>query len=150
MPDDILTVYAGTQPDKLAVIDDKGDGDTVQWTYREFETAANRLGNVLVSLGAQPGQKVVWCGPNSLSVVAVMSATRKIGVVAVPLNYRLTPEEARYVIQHCDAEIGYVDAEYAHLFTGLVGTLPRLRHVVVFGGPAPDGMLSAEELTAAA
>ncbi|MGH3300745.1 MAG: class I adenylate-forming enzyme family protein [Streptosporangiaceae bacterium] len=150
MPDDILTIYAGTQPDKLAVIDDKGDGDIVQWTYAEFEAAANRLGNVLLSLGAEPGQKVIWCGPNSLPVVAVMSATRKIGVVAVPLNYRLTPEEARYVIQHCDAEIAYVDAEYAQLFAGLVGTLPRLRHVIVFGGPVPDGMLSSEQLTAAA
>jgi acyl-CoA synthetase (AMP-forming)/AMP-acid ligase II len=150
MPDDILTVYAGTQPDKLAVIDDKGDGDLAQWTYAELEAAANRLGNVLLSLGAEPGQKVIWCGPNSLPVVAVMSATRKIGVVAVPLNYRLTPEEAHYVIEHSDAEMAYVDAEYAHLFTGLVGRLPRLRHVIVYGGAAPDGMLSSQELTAAA
>ncbi len=150
MPDDILTVYAGTQPDKLAVVDDKGDGDVVQWTYAEFEAAANRLGNALRSLGAEPGQKIVWCGPNSLPVVAVANAARKIGVVAVALNYRLTAEEARYVIQDCDAVIGYVDAEYAHLFTGLAGTLPRLRHVIVFGGPAPDGMLSSEELVSAA
>jgi acyl-CoA synthetase (AMP-forming)/AMP-acid ligase II len=149
MPD-ILTAYAEAQPDKLAVIDDKGDGNIVQWTYAEFEAVANRLGNVLLSLGAQPGRKVIWCGPNSLPVVAVMSATRKIGTVAVPLNYRLTPEEAHYVIEHSDAEIGYVDAEYAHLFTGLVGKLPSLRHVIVFGGPAPDGMLVSEELTATA
>ena len=150
MPDDILTVYAGTQPDKLAVIDDKGDGDIVQWTYAEFEIEANRLGNVLLSLGAQPGQKVIWCGPNSLPVVAIMSATRKIGVVAVPLNYRLTPEEAHYVIEHSDAQIAFVDSEYAHLFTGLVGTLAKLKYVIVYGGPAPDGMLSSEELTAKA
>jgi acyl-CoA synthetase (AMP-forming)/AMP-acid ligase II len=145
---DILTVYAEAQPDKLAVVDDKGDGDIVQWTYAEFEAAANRLGNALLSLGAEPSKKVIWCGPNSLPVVAVMSATRKIGVVAVPLNYRLTPEEARYVVGHSDAEIAYVDAEYAQLFAGLVGELERLRHVIVYGGPAPDGMLSSEELTA--
>jgi acyl-CoA synthetase (AMP-forming)/AMP-acid ligase II len=150
MSDDILTVYAGTQPDKLAVIDDKGVGDVVQWTYAELEAGANRLGNALRSLGAEPADKIVWCGPNSLPVVAVANAARKIGVVAVALNYRLTAEEARYVIQDCDALIGYVDAEYAHLFTGLVGTLPRLRHVIVFGGPAPDDMLSSEELVSAA
>jgi acyl-CoA synthetase (AMP-forming)/AMP-acid ligase II len=150
MPDDILTVYAGAQPDKLAVIDDRGDGDIARWTYTELEAAANRLGNALLSLGAKPGQKIVWCGPNSLPVVAVANAARKIGVVAVALNYRLTAEEARYVIQDCDAVIGYVDAEYAHLFTGLAGTLPKLRHVIVFGGPAPDGMLSSEELVSAA
>jgi acyl-CoA synthetase (AMP-forming)/AMP-acid ligase II len=150
MPDDILTVYAGAQPDKLAVIDDRGDGDIARWTYAELEAAANRLGNALRSLGAEPGQKVIWCGPNSLPVVAVANAARKIGAVAVALNYRLTAEEARYVIQDCDAVIGYVDAEYAHLFAGLAGALPRLRHVIVFGGPAPDGMLSSEELVSAA
>lgn len=70
--------------------------------------------------------------------MAVMSATRKIGAVAVPLNYRLTPEEARYVVGHSDAEIAYVDAEYARLFTGLAGTLEHLREVIVFGGPPPE------------
>jgi acyl-CoA synthetase (AMP-forming)/AMP-acid ligase II len=147
MPD-ILTAYAESQPDKLAVIDDKGADDTVQWTYAELEAAANRLGNALLSLGAKPGQKVIWCGPNSVPVVAVINAARKIGAVSVPLNYRLTAEEARYVIGHSDAEIAYVDAEYAHLFAGLAGQLDKLRHVIVFGGPVPDGMLSSDELTA--
>ena len=148
MPD-ILTVYAESQPDKPAVIDDKGDGDIVRWTYAEFEAAANRVGNALLSLGARPRSKVVWCGPNSPQVVAVMAATRKIGAIAVPLNYRLTAEEARYVINHCDAEIAYVDAEYAHLFTGLTDELDNLRHVVVYGGPAPDGMLGEDVVASA-
>jgi len=147
MPD-ILTAYAETQPDKLAVVDDKGGSDIVRWTYAELETAANRLGNVLLSLGAKPGQKVIWCGPNSVPVVAVINAARKIGAVAVPLNYRLTAEEASYVVGHSDAEIAYVDAEYAHLFAGLAGQLDKLRHVIVFGGPAPAGMLNSEDLTA--
>ncbi len=147
MPD-ILTAYAESQPDKLAVIDDKGEAGIVQWTYAELEAAANRLGNALLELGAKPRGKVLWCGPNSVPVVAVINAARKIGAVAVPLNYRLTVEEARYVIDNSDAEIAYVDSDYAHLFQGLVGELANLRHVIVFGGPAGEGMLSSEELTA--
>jgi acyl-CoA synthetase (AMP-forming)/AMP-acid ligase II len=147
---DILTVYAGSQPDKLAVVDDKGDNDIAQVTYAELEAAANRLANALLALGARPGGKVIWCGPNSVPVVVVGSAARKIGAVAVPLNYRLTPEEARYVINHSDSEIAYVDADYAHLFDGLVDELPNLRHVIVYGGPARSGMLSSDDLTVAA
>ncbi len=155
MPDDILTIYAQTQPAKPGVIDDRPDGTVVTWTYAEFEAQSNRVANLLLSLGAKPGHKVLWCGPNSPEVVAVMSATRKIGAIAVPLNYRLTPEEALYVINHSDAEVAYVDYEYAPMFAALRGQLDKVRHIIVVGGPEspdgqrPDGMLTDADIAAA-
>jgi acyl-CoA synthetase (AMP-forming)/AMP-acid ligase II len=140
MPDDTLSIFAQSQPDKPAVIDDRPEGAVVTWTYAELEARANRIGNLLLSLGAGPGRKVLWCGPNSPEVVAVISATRKIGAVAVPLNYRLTPEEALYVINHSDAEIAYVDHEHVPMFAALRGRLERVRHIIAVGGPAPGGM----------
>src|SRR5579859_3952398 len=153
MPDDILTIYAQAQPDKPGVIDDKPDGTVVVWTYAELEAQANRVANLLLALGVGPGQKVLWCGPNSPEVVAVMSAARKIGAVAVPLNYRLTPEEALYVINHSDAEVAYVDYEHAPMFAALRDLpgpqLEKVRHVIAVGGPAPDGMLTDADIAAA-
>jgi acyl-CoA synthetase (AMP-forming)/AMP-acid ligase II len=149
MPD-TLTVYASTQPGKLAVIDDKPGASVVSWTYAQLEAEANRLANVLASLGVGPGEKVIWCGPNSRHVVAVLSAARKLGAVAVPLNYRLTPAEARYIVTHSDARAAYIDAEYAHLIPAPRDErLGKLRDVLVFGGPAPAGMLG-EDLIAQA
>ena len=152
MPDDILSIYAQSQPDKPAVIDDKPDGTVVVWTYAELEARANRLANLLLSLGAGPGKKVLWCGPNSPEVVAVINASRKIGAVAVPLNYRLTPEEALYVINHSDAEVAYVDHEQAPMFAALRGQLEKVRHIITAGGPdlnTPDGMLTDADIAAA-
>jgi acyl-CoA synthetase (AMP-forming)/AMP-acid ligase II len=142
---DLLTLYASTQPDKPAVIDDRPGKDVVTWTYAELEAEANRLANALASVGVGPGQKVIWCGPNAPQVVAVMNATRKIGAVAVPLNYRLTAEEAQYIIVHSDASAAYVDAAYADLFVPLDGgQLGSLRHVLVYGGEPLDGMLGED------
>src|SRR5258707_5369667 len=148
MPD-ILGMYAQSQPDKPGVIDDKPDGTVVTWTYAELDAQANRIANLLLSLGAGPGQKVLWCGPNSPQVVAVMSAARKIGAIAVPLNYRLTPEEALYVINHSDAEVAYVDYEHAPMFAALRDQLEKVRHIIAVGGPAPDGMLTDADIAAA-
>jgi acyl-CoA synthetase (AMP-forming)/AMP-acid ligase II len=148
MPD-ILTIYAGSQPGKPAVVDDRGRGGLLRWTYAELEAQANRLANALLALGVRPGEKVIWCGPNSAHVVAVVNATRKAGAVAVPLNYRLTPQEALHVIDHSDASIAYVDGEHAPTFAALRGRLGKLRHVIVYGGPPPAGMLG-EEFAAAA
>src|ERR1700689_1883515 len=146
MPDDMLSAYAKSQPDKPGVIDDKPDGTAVIWTYAELEARANRVANLLLSLGAGPGAKVLWCGPNSPEVVAVMNPARKIGAVAVPLNYRLTPEEACYIINHSDAEVAYVDYEHVPMFAALRGQLEKVRHIIAVGTPtpeagqAPDGM----------
>jgi long-chain acyl-CoA synthetase len=153
MPDDILSIYAQTQPGKPAVIEDKPDGTVVTWTYAELEAQSNRVANLLLSLGSGPGRRVLWCGPNSPDVVAVMSAARKIGAVAVPLNYRLTPEEALYVINHSDAEVAYVDHEYAPMFAALRGQFEKVRHVIVVGAPEnseiPDGMMTGADIAAA-
>jgi acyl-CoA synthetase (AMP-forming)/AMP-acid ligase II len=149
MPEDLLTAYAKSQPDKPGVVDDRPDGTVVIWSYAELEERSNRVANLLLTLGARPRDKVLWCGPNSPEVVAVINATRKIGVVAVPLNYRLTPEEARYVIDNSDAEIVYVDCEYAAMFSSLAGQLEKVRQVIAFGGPAPDGMLGDADIAAA-
>ncbi len=143
MPD-LLGIYAESQPDKLAVVDDRGGGDLVRWTYAELESEANRLAHALVSLGVTPGDKVVWCGPNSRQVVAVVNAARKAGTVAVPLNYRLTPEEALYVIGNSDASIAYVDAEQAPMFARLRDRLDKVRQVIVYGGEPPAGMLGED------
>jgi acyl-CoA synthetase (AMP-forming)/AMP-acid ligase II len=160
MPDDILSSYAQSQPDKPGVIDDRPDGTVVVWTYAELEAQSNRVANLLLSLGTGPGRKVLWCGPNSPEVLAIMAATRKIGAVAVPLNYRLTPEEALFVINHSDAEIVYVDYEYAPMFAALRnqlgGQLEKVRHIIAVAGDmndpdaqTPDGMLSGADITAA-
>jgi len=148
MPD-LLTSYAQSQPDKPAVIDDRGSGEPVRWTYRELEERSNRLANALISLGVGPGEKVIWCGPNSPQIVAAVGATRKIGAVSVPLNYRLTADEAQYVIGHSDASVAYVDAEHAPMFAALRDRLDRLKHVIVFGGEAPAGMLGEDFVDAA-
>ena len=152
MPD-FLTIYATMQPDKLALIDDRPDGTVLQFTFAELERQANRLAHVLVGLGASKGTKVVWCGQNSVGLVVAIHACRKIGTTAVPLNYRLSDDEATYVTDHCDADIVYVDAEFAPMFERIRSSLPKVRHYVVFDAAAavaPEGMLAVEPMIAAA
>jgi acyl-CoA synthetase (AMP-forming)/AMP-acid ligase II len=151
MAADLLTVYAGIQPDKPAVIDDRPGGPCRVLDHAQLEAAANRLANVLIGLGARPGAtKVVWCGPNSVGVVTMVCAARKVGVTAVPLNYRLSDEEAAYVTDHCDATIVYVDADHAPMFQRIRPEIPQVDHILVYDGAVPEGMLDADGLMAEA
>ena len=149
MPD-ILTAYAAAHPDKVGVIDDRSGGDVVTLSYAELEGLSNRLANVLLGLGVMPNTKVVWCGQNSIGVVAIVNAARKIGATAVPLNYRLSDEEAAYVTDHSDAVLVYVDAEFAPMFERIRGQLPKVATYLVYDGTAPAGMESCDALVAGA
>jgi acyl-CoA synthetase (AMP-forming)/AMP-acid ligase II len=149
MPD-VLTTYAGVQPDKIAVIDDRLGVDVRTVTYAEFEAVTNQLAHVLAAHGAGPGVKVVWCGQNSMGIANLVVAARKVGATAVPLNYRLSDEEAAYVTDHSDATVVYVDSEYAALFERVRSEIPKVQEILVFDGPAPPGMTGVDELMAAA
>ena len=149
MPD-FLSFYAQSQPDKLAVVDDRPDGSVTTLTWAELEAQANQLANVLLAHGARPGSKVVWCGQNSIPVVVMVNAARKAGITAVPLNYRLSDEEAAYVVDHCDATIVFVDAEMAPMFGRIKAETSKVSTVLVYGGEVPEGMANAEALMAEA
>ncbi len=145
---DLLTLHAGNTPDKLALVDDRPDGKVETLSFSQFNEQVNRLCNAWLDRGVRRNDKIVWCGMNSIGVVRAMHAARKIGATAVPLNYRLTPEEAAYVVDHCDAVLVYTDAEFVELFTAIRSEIPKVRDIVVFGGaPGPD-MLDGAALLA--
>ena len=127
-------------PDKVAVVVDASGGATPSTTtFGELNEQVNRLGNGLLAAGAQSGERLVWCGPNSLEVITTIHAARKCNLVAVPLSYRFNAEEMQYVIDNSDATVVVVDAEEAPLVASVRDQLPKLRAVVVFGGAVPEG-----------
>jgi acyl-CoA synthetase (AMP-forming)/AMP-acid ligase II len=147
---DLLTAHAANQPDKIAVVDDRGGGDVRRRRYGELEARSNQLARVLADVGAGNATKIVWCGQNSVGIVEMVNAARKIGATAVPLNYRLSDDEAGYVVDHSDASIVYVDAEFAPLFDRIRGRIPQVAQVMVFDGEPLDGMLPCDTLIDAA
>lgn len=146
-------MYAGLQPDKAAIVEHPPGAEATILTFAAAESAANRLGHGLAALGVGAGESLAWCGPNSIGVVLLIHAARKIGATAVPVNYRLTDDEAAYVIDHCDATVLYVDAQHAPMVARVRGGIPKVRTVVVYGGDVPagpgtDGFVTVDELVA--
>src|SRR5262245_42790358 len=145
-----LTAQAERLADKPAVIHDRPDGATLVWSYAELNRQANRLADVFRDLGLKPGERFIWCGPNSPAVVAVGHARAKVGATAVPLNYRLTPEETAYIVEDSNAVLIYADAEHAETFARIWPQMTCVRHVVIHGGRVPEGMLDGDALVAQA
>ena len=113
---DLLTQHAHTDGSRPAVIVDASGGARPSATsYAELESLANRLARTLVALGARPGDRIAWCGPNSLEVLTLQNAARKADLNAVPVSYRLTAHEIQYVVDNSDAVVGLYDTEQTPL-----------------------------------
>ena len=151
---DRLAGYAALHPDEPAVIDDRPGEPARTLTWAQLDERADRLVGVLVANGVGPGDRCMWCGQNSLAVVAFINAARRLGAVAVPLNHRLSDDEAAYVTDHCDATLVYVDAPYAELFHRIRRRLTKVHSYLVFdtahwGSVLHAGMLDADQQQAA-
>jgi acyl-CoA synthetase (AMP-forming)/AMP-acid ligase II len=137
---DILAVHAEARGDAVAVIvDDSGGARPSTTTFRELNAMVNQLAHGLLASGAQRGERLVWCGPNSLEALVTIHAARKLGLVAVPLSYRFNAEEMAYVVDNSDATIVVADAEYAGEAESARSEMQKVRTFVSFGGPALAG-----------
>lgn len=96
--------FAQATPDRTAVI----DGDRTI-TFAALDERASRLGNHLLSHGFSTGDRVAVLLGNRLEYPEVAAGLAKAGLVMVPLNPRLTPAEARYILEHSRARLVVLD-----------------------------------------
>jgi fatty-acyl-CoA synthase len=124
------------------------DGD-LRLTYEQFFDRCDRWSSALQRLGVAPGDRVASIAPNTHAQLEAFYAVPQIGAVLVPMNYRLTPEDFVYIINHSGASVVCVDSDYLDAVDSVRDRLPGVRHFVAFEG-ARDGWLDYEAAIAAA
>ncbi|WP_342512067.1 long-chain-fatty-acid--CoA ligase [Sporosarcina sp. FSL K6-1522] len=117
-----------------------------QLTYDELNNRANRLANALLNRGYQKGDKVAVFMKNHGVHAEIIVALSKIGVIFVPINYRLVGPEIDYIIRHSDSRGIILTAEYADDVGALLTDLPQLDTVIVVGETALEKTLDYEKL----
>src|SRR4030042_2958322 len=95
-----LQRQAQERPDKVAVICNE-----VQLTYSELNLQANMLANWLLAHGVKKGDRAVMLLPNCAEFAVVYFALMKIGVIAVILDFRLSPSEMAPIFDETGARL---------------------------------------------
>ncbi|MFI4874418.1 MAG: class I adenylate-forming enzyme family protein [Blastopirellula sp. JB062] len=112
-------------------------------SYAELDRQVRQVAAGLRRLGIESGDRVAWLLPNCLEAVLVTLACYQIGAVAVPLNYRYVPEEARDVLQRTGAKAIVFHADRAQL-TQALSDLEQLELVIAVGGAWTDAVEFSE------
>jgi len=107
--DRAVTVYG----ERTGVVDepDQPAPSLGDLTYAELGARARRIAARLDELGVGVGERVAVVSHNSARLLAAFFGVVGYGRVLVPVNFRLRPEEVRYIVGHSGAKALYVDPE---------------------------------------
>lgn len=113
-------------------------------SYADASRRANRMAHAMVRSGLQAGDRLAYVGFNGIDHALVYYATSRIGVVAVPLNPRLTAEELGFIVGDAGARVVLADPEMCERLGPLRASLPTVETWVALGGDVPEGWCGVE------
>src|SRR5437588_9053636 len=119
-------------PQREAVV----EGD-LRLTYEQFFDRCDRWSAGLQQLGVQQGDRVAYIAPNVRQQLESFYAVPQIGAVLVPINFRLTPDDFGYIIEHSGATVVCATAEYLDAVDGIRDRIPGVEHLVALTGSKP-------------
>lgn len=139
---DAVATHARLTPAKLGTRDSRRSLTYAQWDERASGLAAGLLG-----MGLEKGGRVAVLAYNCVEWMEIYVGLARAGLVAVPLNFRLTAPEISYILANCEASALLVGAEFVDMVDSIRDELADLRgRCVVFGAHADADWIPYESL----
>jgi len=117
----------------------------IRLTYAQFFERCDRFSTALQRLGVKPGDRVAYIAPNTHAQLESFYAVPQIGAVLVPINYRLSPDEFVYIINHSGATVVCAHEDYLEAVDTIKPQLPGVRDFIALEG-SRAGFLDYETL----
>lgn len=124
--------------DRAAVVD-----GNVRLTYEQFFDRCDRWSATLQDMGVVQGDRVAYIAPNTHAQLESFYAVPQIGAVLVPINYRLTPDDFVYLINHSGAKVVCVDSDFLKAVESIRPQLTNVEFFIVLND-SRDGWLDYE------
>ncbi len=129
------------RPDRACII----HGDDI-YSFRETNERINSMANAFLQMGVRKGDKIAAGLYNCPQLIETWMAAFKIGAVAVNINYRLTADEIRHVLDDSETRILVLDEDLIGRVQEIWPSLPGMDKCIVVGSGAPESMLEYESM----
>ena len=131
---DWIAHHARNTPQQRAVVD-LHEHRTL--TYQSFDQRCNRLAGWLRSVGVGRGDRAAILAQNCSDVLELQFACGRLGAIFVPLNWRLTVPELRFILGDATPRVLIHDPDFAESAQALAHGADGMR-LLQRGGPASD------------
>ena len=136
-----LARHALMQPNATAL---RFLGHTTTWG--ELDRRVTALAGSLSRRGVGFGDRVLILMLNRTEFIESFLAANKLGAIAVPVNFRMTPPEIAFLVSDCQARVMITEAVLANVATSVCGIEPTLETVVVAGAGTDDDVIGYNDL----
>jgi len=97
-----------------------------EYTFKEFKANVDALAYHLKRVGAKKGDRLCILSKNCYEYFLLYGACSAIGVIVLPLNWRLSEGEIVFNINDCTPKFCFVSEEYANTIKNNLDKLPSL------------------------
>ena len=114
-------------------------------SYGQLNSRVNRLAGALAELGLKHGDRLGVLSYNCSEFVEIIFAAAKLGLMVVPLNWRLTASELGFMLDDSETKVMIFDPE----LSGLAGEIKQtvsLDKLISLGAEPELGALPYEEV----
>ena len=128
---DLFRKHVQMKPDAEAIV---CNGRRITW--KEYDRESDRAAQGLLNLGVKRGDRVGIYMPNWPEYLYVYLGAVKIGATAVPVSWRFTSQEIKFVINNAGVSVlvmsgGYLDMNMVKKLQAIRDEVPGLQHVVI-------------------
>ena len=147
----VCTIFGGAakQWGDLPALRWKRDGEWHSLDWKGYRTEVAAVALALRGLGFGPGQFGLIMARNVPEHVIADLGIVHAGGAAVSVYNTLAPEQVEYLANHSEATVAFAEDEaYLAKFLEIRKSTPKLRHLILIRGEAPEGVLSWDSLVA--
>jgi len=108
-------------------------------SFQDFKRRVDELAGGLAALGIGKGDRICVLAQNDTAYLVLYGACARLGILAYPINWRLTAEEVARVVDRAAPKMMVADAATLPVVTGWPANKPQMAHWYLFGRSGGQG-----------
>lgn len=123
--DGFLKHWADERPECIALQEENR-----VYSHADLEERTARIATMLLAAGLKKGDRIAWIGKNSDLYFSLFYGAARVGVVMVPIGWRLAPAEWAYIANDTRARILFTGKGFDGVGDALSGHAEHLERVI--------------------
>jgi fatty-acyl-CoA synthase len=108
----------------------------MRYTYNDLFERINRLGSALQKCGVKKGDTVAVFDYDSHRYLESFFAIPMMGAVLFTVNWRLSPDQIEYTMNHAEADVVLINTDFLPLLASIRGNLKSVKKVILLSDNA--------------